>query len=286
MVMPLLAAGVKRFRYHTDSPLITYLLGQQTAICAASTPGAATQRAFVNPNPWDVATGETYGGFNPNLFLKGTAPGFTNFDTDAVLGGAGTCSSKVFISPHHYLLGCGAAHSYTDTADVKLLGADFRIGYQVSEYTGTIVKLLPDNWHYYTNNSVRLPAFARMHNTYIGADSATDAERQWVMPVLAFNGVGTDAYAPTDSLFAWAKTNPADPYKMVSGGDSGSPIFCGLFGAPVILSFIQGASAVGQVHIAGLYWTIVSLMNSLATTYSDPLAGTYRPQVVDLSVFD
>ncbi len=281
-----LAPGVKRFRYIAGTPLLDYLAAQQSAICDAHSPGASVQRAFENPNPWDVATGETYGGFNQSLFLKGSATGFANFDTDAVLGGAGTCASKVFISPHHYLQGCGATHGITDTADVKLLGLDFRLGYQVAEYTGTIVKLLPDNWHFYTNNSVRLPCFARMHNTYIGAESTVDAERQWVMPIPAFNGVAEDIYLPTDDLFPWVKSNPAAPYKMAYGLDSGSPIFCGMFGDPVILGFVSVATVLGSEHVAGLYWTIVSLMNSLATTNSDPLAGTYRPQLVDLAVFD
>jgi hypothetical protein len=282
----LLATGAYRFRYHPDAPLTEYLRLQQSVICASAVPGPLSQRAFENPNPWDPSTGNTYGGFNPDLWLKQAVRGFTPFDVDSCLGGAGTCSARVFLSPHHFLMGCGAVHETGETASIKYVGLDFRLGYQVEAHTGTIVKLLPANWAMYTNDSARLPCYARMHNTYIGANGEIDAERQWVMPVLAFNTLGSSIYLPDDPLFNWVKPIPSDPYKMASGGDSGSPIFCGFFGEPVILSFISGGTFLGIQHASTLYWEIVSVMNSLATAFSDPLAGSYRPQTVDLRIFD
>lgn len=274
--MRLLAPNAVRFKQVPGQPLVDYLYAQQLAACAGKSPGAATQRAFVNPNDWDAETGNSYGAVNPNVFLP------YPFSTTTL-----ACNSSVFISPHHYLKPCGLLHNPTmvETDTLKLIGSDTRLYYQVAEYTGVIAKLLPYNYGLYSGNSAELPAFARMHNTYIGVSPDVTAERQWIMPVTAFAwGEGTQFQAD-HPLFAWQKQMPNSPVgTMLSGGDSGSPVFCYIQGQPVILSFVSSAWMMGSDKLAELFWQIATKMRELAAFYGDPLAQSYKPQTVDLEL--
>ena len=72
---------------------------------------------------------------------------------------------------------------------------------------------------------------------------------------------------------------------MATGGDSGSPVFCGINGELVILSHVTFYGVIGTDDLALLAPQINTAMNDLATYYSDPAAGTYAVQTVDLSGF-
>lgn len=262
------APGYKRFSLAAGQPLIDYLYAQQIAACSGLSPGVTTQRAYTD-----------LGAANPSMFLKQPRAGFDIFDTDSILIGSGTCSANVYISAHHYLVPCGTDHDagLVETDTMKLIGS-FKMHYSVAPYTGTIAKFLPSNYAMYVGTSRLLPAFARLENTNIVG------ETQWVMPVNAFNLPTTNQFLPDHPLFAWQQQYA--PYLMVAPGDSGSPVFCGIKGDLVLLSFVSSGSSMGVQSLANDYWLMAQKMVDLATYYSDTDATTYRPLTVDLSFLD
>ena len=275
----------------TVSSFPDYLLNQQLAAISTETPGASTQRAFTNPNDIDPATGSTWGPFNPNLFLKRAKPGYTPFDTDPVLYKPGTCGARAWLSPHHYINGCGSDHGSIDTDTSRLILTGAVLYYSDVAYTGTLVKLLPWWYSCLTNNypakpsGVKLPAFARMHNTYTG--SGVTVEQDWVMPVDYDPNPGSTnspQYLDGDVRKVWQKESGTSP-AMCTSGDSGSSIFCGVNGDTIILSFVELAATMGDVDLAANYSLIKSKMQELSVINGGPNATTISPLVADLSMF-
>lgn len=262
------------------APLTTYLRAQQLAACANKSPGASTQRTYVN--------GDGSGGFNTGMFLKQASPGFDAFDVDAFLiVPPAACAGKVYISEHHYLSPCGLVHNggLVDTDTMKVIGRDSLLYYDETPYTGTIVKLLPYNAEFYLEPtdaglSRQIPCFTRARNTMVSG------EYFWTQPVNAFNineaytAVGYQ-FTPDHPLYAWQQQE--SDYYMSWGNDSGSPVFCGIYGEAVLVSFTAAASAVGWDKFHLLLDTITIKMQELATYYSDPNALEYRPQTVALN---
>lgn len=272
-----------------SSNLYSYLLSQQLAALSGETPGALTQRAFTNPNDDDPATGNTYGAINSNLFLKRAKAGYTPFDVDALLTAPGTCAKRAWISPNHYLGGCSSDHGVTETATSRFITESAMMFYSATVYTGTLCKLLP--WWYgyligtqkYNDSaSNRMPAFALMFNTYEGA--GITAETEWIMPVDFITGVGAAQYEPADSRFSWQKQYNAS-YQMATAEDSGSPIFCGVNGEPVILSFVEAGLTMGAADLAIQHSLIRAKMRELSAANGGPNPTTVAPLVADLSGF-
>jgi len=260
-----------------------YLQTQQSLICGASLPGSASQRGYVN--------GNGTGGVNPNLFLKKTVAGYDGFNVDVFLNSPaipGTCSSRVYISSHHYLLACGYGHnkSLVDTNTTKRIGYDTRLEYDPVLYTGVIAKLLPsDTYRYiptvlgdsgsYVNTGGPLPAFCRLANTNQSGES------WWVQPANAWSGSGGQ-FLPGNTLLAWQQQFSSG--YLGKGGDSGSPIFCGIKGDTVLLGFVCCLGTVGAgEHPGSTNQLIKDKMQELAQYYNDPNWNTYAPLVVNLA---
>lgn len=262
------------------APLTAYLRAQQLAACAGKSPGAAAQRTYVN--------GDGSGGFNTGMFLKQNASGFDSFDVDAFLvESPASCAGRVYISAHHYLNPCGNIHAggvLVDTDTVKQIGSDTELMYDPTPYTGTIVKLLPEYADFYLEADQQIPCFARMKNTTLGA-----GELWWTQPVNAFavgpdgTGVSTYQFTPEHPLYEWQQQYT--DYFLSIGGDSGSPVFCGIYGEPVLISFVAVGSYVGFDRFHRLLTQITIKMRELAAFYSDPDAATYAPQTVPLNVY-
>lgn len=272
-----------------------YLLDQQVAALSGIIPGAASQRAHVLGNNYDTSPfpgqvwhwGGTYGSVNTNNFLRAQSkPGFDALPLDAldqILAGGqdGSIEWKAWISNHHYLTWKG--HGVSDGTYHKQIRGEIVVQYSPTEWTGTLVKLLPSNWEDYlpgvlpggTLNEIR--CWARLYNTYDGKTDAT-SERRWVQPVVGLSSPRIDG-----DLAAYQKRNSNN--LMVTGGDSGTPVFCGINGDLVMLTHTVFGGYIGWYFYAEWATQINTAMNALATQFSDPAAGTYAIQTVDLSGF-
>lgn len=90
-------------------------------------------------------------------------------------------------------------------------------------------------------------------------------------------------YAATDPLSVYQRSSDGYMYK---GGDSGTPMFCGINGHLIALSHVFYGSSGGYYHYADDIALINSTMNDLSTANGDANAGTYAVQTVDLSGFN
>lgn len=296
-----------------------YLKQQQIAALVGVTPGAGKQRAGAYPNGMaaglntEIKAAGSYGGINTNNFLFDSKPGFDGLPADALslllnggsFGNQGGAQWQAWISPHHFLSWRGHYISGVDGGIYyKVLGdlhttqggtatpnslRECCVYYSPTAYTGTLVTLLPSNWREYmpeTDIGLRRAAptaiacWTRMFNIYQG--SGINTEKRWVQP--------TEYLCRYDKGGIYPPTDPRRPYQkpdynniLVTGGDSGSPVFCGIKGNLVLL---------GHVAEGGLicYWEdvyaddiaeITSVMNILATRNGE-VNPTYVCPTIDL----
>lgn len=270
--------------------LRAYLRDQQLAALADVTPGANAQRAHAAPNnyistnnPPITSHGATYGPVNTNNFLRNQSkPGFDALPLDALdqllAGPGGSCEWRAWISPHHYLTWRG--HGAQSGATWRALHGELIVEYSASAWTGTLCRLLPANWRTYMPDTTRvlnwteINLWVRLYNTYQGDAYDPSAERRWVMPARLHLH---NPYSAGDERLPYQKLDGAVP--MSNGGDSGSPVFCGVNGTLVIFSHTQTQGAVGGLIYADLVSEINSAMAELNAS------GSYTVQTVDLSGF-
>lgn len=259
-----------------------YLRARQLAELSGVIPGAATQRAGVN----GVAP---YGGVNAGNFLFNTT-----LPADAIalmLVSDDSIGWRAWVTPHHYLTWVGHDDSYpggilpdgSGYAHIK----ELRVVYSTAEYAGTKVKLLPANWKTYlpdvpsTASALgnNVACWARLYRTYVSG------EERWVMPVSLSYG---NPWPVGDSRRQYQKFL-ATGTPMFNGGDSGSPVFCGIHDGLqdnlVLLTHVEYQGQAGSQMYADYLTQINAALNSLATSAGDPAAGTYVVQTVDLSGF-
>ena len=263
-----IATGATRFKACIGAPLYDYLNAQLLEVCAASSPGAATQRMFVN--------GDGTGGLNPNLYIN------QFFDASGVASYEGGTGVRVYISPHHYLTGLGAAHGSASIAGVReIVGNDTLVYYTATPYTGPLIKLLPRNTRLYLGQNYAIPAFARQKNTRIAG------EEYFVQPVLAFHELNIYTLPPQPQfpvghvLYAWQQQTIEGTLSW--GGDSGSPVFCMINGEAVIMSFTSVGGFVGRDRLDVIYWDIRTAMVKLALANADIDAQAYALLEADLT---
>lgn len=282
---------------YTTGSLRDYLDKQQAAALVGVTPGAASQRAGVNGN--GIAAGlasvvqmpGSFGGANTNNFLRAQGKsGFDGFNLpllDEVLdsgfsgNGAGW---RAWISPHHFLTWIG--HGATSASGRVAIQEEIVVMYSATPWGGALAKLLPSNYRSYMdviaaknwlNIGTGIGCWARLYNTYDGKGDAS-AERRWVQPGMLHTGTKIPSSRAAFQVRAEDGT-------LVNGGDSGSPVFVGIHGDLVMLSHCQSQYNLGSIFYADYITEINVAMNTLAAAASDPLAGSYAVQTVDLSGF-
>lgn len=304
----------------SEGSLRKYLQDQQLAALAGVISGPTSQRAAINPNNIDTNTGDniglvtpsggTYGGVNTSNFMiaptsEALAAGYTPLPTDALgqllaAGDGKQIEGKAWISNHHYISWAGHNTSgiiYGGTNWMQVLnngfGTEIFVFYSPTEWTGSLVKLLPQNYldympsHSPLGRGELIHVFARMYHTYYptGDYSSTDptSERRWVMPV-CMHGVSQNVYGtyPLGDVRRTFQRTKSSGILMCNGGDSGSPIFCGIGGDLVILSHITSLGSMGTQNYTHHKSLIDSAMNNLASAAGDPSAGSYAVQTVDL----
>jgi len=250
-----------------------YLDDQMTACLAGVAAGVASQAAF----------NAGYSALNSgNFLLRRGVTGFDDMPLDileAVLATPGAwANSRVWISNHHYLTGLGALHGTGEASGRKAIGVDSFVWYSATEWTGSVAKVINPYQEYLPDSaSVQdagsgIMCFVRAYNTY-------GSSNYWVMPAY-FTYNTLDAAHP---LYAYQRHGTGDSF--MTGGDSGSPVFCGVGGDLVILSHVAVAGVVGADKYGALKTSIDTAMNTLATENSDPAAGTYAVGVATLAGF-
>lgn len=266
-----------------DNSLRKYLQGQQIAALVDVVPGAASQRAHINGNNF---AGDSFGGVNNSNFLFGAKAGFDALPQDALslmlASPVNSIGWQAWVSEHHYLTWEG--HGSASIAGQRVsINGEIVVRYSATPYTGTLCKLLPATWR---NQMPSLAGFAlgteinawtRNFNTYDGKYDAT-AERRWVMPIR----VGaTNPYPASDDRHAFQKHDPntSNTTPMINGGDSGSPVFCGVNGALIIL----GHTAYRGNACSFFYSDYITQINAAMASLNG--SGVYTAQTVDLSGF-
>jgi hypothetical protein len=248
-----------------------YLYDQQIAALVGVTPGAAAQRAHINGAP-------SYGAVNSSNFVRAQAQsGFDALPLDALdvllAGPGGNVDWKAWISAHHFLTWRG--HGSVDGATWKSISGEIVVEYSADAWAGTLCKLLPANWRTYMpavqdNLGTEINCWARMYNTY------DDTEHRWVMPVrVAYN----NPYPTGDSRLPYQKTWPDHNPQMANGGDSGSPVFCGINGNLIILGHTAWLGNICSHFYADYITQINAAMAALNAS------GSYSVGTVDLSGF-
>lgn len=214
---------------------------------------------------------------NPNIFLrfsKGLYSAPANDILDQMLSG-GFGGWKAWVTPHHYLTWRG--HSISDTATSKQINGEIALTYSSTRWNGTLAKMLPPDYDTKISGSMNIffPCFAKLMNLYDGNSNA-------VMP--AFWGSSNHLSKPCDSSFGDMIGLQAYQYRrsdgaIVTGGDSGSPVFCFINGQLVILGCVSYAGQFGSYFYANFFSQLqgfVSAMNA---------SGNYQIATVDLSGF-
>lgn len=218
---------------YTASSLRKYLYDQQIAALAGVTSGTTAQAHMAG------------GVYNPNLFIRRTGvAGFTALPADlleyVIMYGI------FYITPHHYVIAAGHDMSAASAANdwSEPVGWNSRLYYDSSTWTGTLCKIMPDNWVSKLPSPVNLttaahgfsiPVWARMYNTY------GESTNYWVMPI---NYTLGNPFPVGDSRRAYQRFQ-ASPETMATGGDSNSPVFCGINGDLVLLPHVAFYSYVG-----------------------------------------
>jgi len=274
---------------YSAGSLRKYLYDQQAAALVGVTPGATAQRAGVYGNGiaaglnTAVAMGGSYGGANPNNFIRAQGKaGFAGLPLDLLdqildSGHSGNGAGwRAWISPNHFLTWRG--HGATDGATWRAIGGELIVEYSATAWTGSLAKLLPANYatkanllsQNWANIGTGLSCWARLFNTYDNKGDST-AERRWVQPVEMHRCAFTDS-RKTFQVFASNGT-------LINVGDSGSPIFCGVAGTLVMLSHAQTLNNIGSIFYADYISEINAAMAALNAS------GTFTVQTVDLSGF-
>lgn len=267
-----------------------YLYDQQIAALAGVVAGASAQRAGVYGNGiaaglnTAVAMSGSYGGANTANFIRAQAKaGFAGFPLDLLdqvldSGHSGNGAGwRAWISPHHFLTWRG--HGASDGSTWRAINGEIIVEYSATPWSGTLAKILPSTFRNYmpiclaTAQGTFIPVWARLYNTYDNKSDAT-AERRWVMPANFTNL----PFGSGDTRYTYQK-QASGLVKMANGGDSGSPVFCGINGNLVMLSHTAYQGSVGTLEYGAYLTQINAAMAALNGS------GTYTVGTADLSGF-
>lgn len=245
--------------------LRAHLLQQMTDALQGVTRGATAQRAV-----------------NPTNFLrvaKGAyVPPATDILDQVMVGGTGY---KFWITPHHYLGWRG--HKVSDTATSKQIEGEVVVTYSATRWNGTLCKLLPADYRkwlpnqgYNTKGNNLWPCFANLIHTY--NDPAAEGFTRFTQPgdwgVVNKLGNSVASAAPLD---AYQYRNASG--QIVTGGDSGSSVFCVIKGQLVPLGHVAYAGQFGSYFYADYIAQIQQKLDILNAS------GNFTPEFVDLSTF-
>lgn len=279
--------------------LLKYLTDQRNALLAATTPGAARQRAYVNA--------DGTGGLNPdNLLLRTDVAGWTSTPFSQILGARYLTAKHEIVTAH--ARGVGPYSKYwtnldgsnvmawspqanvlqngvaiTPTTYGKVIGQDTAIVYYPAGNATTLTKLPPENLNRYLTVTgdylVDVPVWYRRYNSSVAGES------RWVQSASLYGlsniRVPTDAAAKTFCDFGSTI--------QFTGGDSGTGMFLCINGEAILAYSLSFASGVGQSY-ATLLPTINTTMNQLSAQYvaaggTDASNGSYAAQTANLSGF-
>lgn len=260
--------------HNSAGSLRKYLYDQQIAALAGVTSGGTAQARL------DGAV------YNLNNFLRRTGvAGFTALPADlleyVIMYG------RFFLTPHHYVEHAGHDMSEASAANgwSEPLSLNSRIVYQAATWTGTLAKVLPDSWMtklpgpQITSLGSAIPVWARMYNTY------GESSNYWVMPVHLSKG---NPFPTGDSRRTYQRFQ-ASPEEMATGGDSNSPVFCGINGDIIffphvgISTIVGGSSDSYGTEMLPTTAAINAKLNSSALNNGDQTS--YSVTTADLSGF-
>lgn len=261
---------------YVPGSLRAYLRAQLESALSGVTPGGDEQRART--------LGQT--AVNPINFLR--AQNKLGFDPlpldllDELLAPPGW-SWRAWVSPRHFITWVG--HGAASTSD-RVAGYDFAVYWSHTPWAGNLVRFLPAGWEsklppidsaqhgHFVHTGI--PCWVSARNTY------TAGETRWVMPAGLIDG----ALPASDPLKPYQRSTTQNGSEIImTGGDSGSPVFCGVNSQVVMLSHVFYGSRIGYYHYAWLVDYINSAMNQLASSKGDPAAGTYQCLFADISMF-
>ncbi len=252
------------------------------ALLAGSATIATAQRAGVYENTLAAGTSTTIsmagsqGGANTNNFLRAQGKsGFAGFELDLLDqildSSTGSAGWRAWISPHHFLTWRGHGASSSAGRWVAING-EVIVEYSAAAWTGSLAKVLAPDWATYMTVTqgnwgevgTGISLWGRLFNTY------TATERRWVQPL----DLHRAPYAGSDSRSAYQKLASNGTY--INGGDSGSPIFCGIDRQLVMFSHAMTQYNAGSYYYADLAPDINAAMATLNAS------GTYTIGTVDL----
>lgn len=257
-----------------------YLYDQQVAALAGVTAGPQTQRAHALAfNEGFALTGSSVN--TGNLIRAQAKAGFTALPLDVLdellVGAGGLAQWRAWISPHHFLTWRGHGSSSSVGKWVSISG-EIVVEYSATVWAGTLCKLLPSNWKTYLPDATidggrhDINLWTRHYNTYDAG-----ADKRWVMPA-SLGGTASNPYGTSDTRRPYQKVSSDGV--MSTGGDSGSPAFCGINGTLVPL----GHTAYYGSVCSFWYGDYISSINSAMATLN--ASGVYTAQTVDLSGFN
>lgn len=210
---------------------------------------------------------------------KGTyVPPATDILDQVMVGGTGY---KFWITPYHFLGWRG--HGIGDTATSKQIKGEIAVTYSATRWNGTICKLLPANYKlwlpnqpYNTKGNNLWPCFANLIHTY--NDPAAEGFTRFTQPGDwgVVNKLGNSLPSAT-ALDAYQYRNASG--QIVTGGDSGSSVFCVIQGQLVPLGHVAYAGQFGSFFYADYLTEIQAAVTALNAQ------GPQTIQTLNLSSF-
>lgn len=280
--------------------LLKYLTDQRNALLAATTPGAARQRAYVNA--------DGTGGLNPdNLLLRTDVAGWTSTPFSQILGARYLTAKHEIVTAH--ARGVGPYSKYwtnldgsnvmawspqvnviqdgvqiTPTTYGKVIGQDTAIVYYPAGNATTLTKLPPENLNRYLTVTgdylVDVPVWYRRYNSSVAGES------RWVQSA-SLNGLGSLRVPTNTTAKTFCDFSSAIQF---TGGDSGTPVFACVNGEAMLMYSVSFANGGGWCYGSNLA-LINTTLNQLSAAYvaaggTDANNGSYAAATVSLSGFN
>lgn len=287
-----------QFRVLSFAPgsLRAHLMEQVVDAFADAT--SETQKAAVFYNNVAMGNGTTvdafkgsYGGVNVNNLTRISRGRYVAPPLDILdqmLDNNNSTGWKAWITPHHYLSWKG--HSQlANSPNYRQIMIEIAVEYSATRWNGSLCKLFPKHLSDWMISSATMqmtsiipnhfPAFARLFNTYDGLESSNPAaaKRRLVQPCDFRNEQPLSAIFGLDGIaqYQYRATNG----DIITGGDSGSPIWTVVNGGLVPLGTVSFAGYMGYYPFHTYFEEIqqaVSEMNA---------SGDFIVQAVDMTPF-
>ena len=238
-----------------------------------------------------VINGTTGGGYiHPGMLLSTrhivTATHFQTGDVVVFMRPDGSFVTANVVSRSHHV---GGALTWDGITDVTICYLDT----EVTDITP--FKLLPANWSNYLPTAkrgavygtadyktVKLPCLAKTAHNASGLSRDQISVNEVIELQDAPTDLGVSVLTQTYTSY-FTVLDSSRFYSPIVGGDSGGPNFFLISGEKVLIMNYHLAGA--GTHLGDIAAEINTVMNAQATAASDPAAGTYAVDVVDLSGF-